>query len=353
MAGQVQTVLGNVAPEKMGQVLMHEHLLVDARPLSVPAPKFAPKDVDTLPFDFPNLGHIRLYPYSHTENLKCFSDDVAVHELEWFREVGGGTIVDVTTRGIGVDEGVQNGLRLAELSKRTGVHIVCGAGFYVGSTHPTHLAEASVEAIAEEIAREVTEGVGGSAVRAGIIGEIGLSYPIKPGEKKVLCASAIAQRRTGAALMIHPGRNEDTPQEIVDILREAGADLSRVVIAHIDRTIFSPATLTRLAATGVVIELDLFGNEVSYYQLNETVWMRNDEQRIEMVLALLAQNARVLLSHDIHTRHRMRSFGGHGYGYILENIVPRLLLRGVAPERIRYMLEDLPRELLTLVPPQP
>jgi predicted metal-dependent phosphotriesterase family hydrolase len=31
MAGQVQTVLGNVAPEKMGQVLMHEHLLVDAR----------------------------------------------------------------------------------------------------------------------------------------------------------------------------------------------------------------------------------------------------------------------------------------------------------------------------------
>ncbi len=43
---------------------------------------------------------------------------------------------------------------------------------------------------------------------------------------------------------------------------QAGADLSRVVIAHIDRTIFSPATLTRLAATGVVIELDLFGNEV-------------------------------------------------------------------------------------------
>lgn len=38
--------------------------------------------------------------------------------------------------------------------------------------------------------------------------------------------------------------------------------------------------------------------------------MRNDEQRIEMVLSLLARNARVLLSHDIHTKHRMRSFGG-------------------------------------------
>lgn len=38
--------------------------------------------------------------------------------------------------------------------------------------------------------------------------------------------------------------------------------------------------------------------------------MRSDEERIELVQKLLALHARVLLSHDIHTKHRMRSFGG-------------------------------------------
>ena len=53
--------------------------------------------------------------------------------------------MDVTTRGIGSEGGRRSGTRFAELSRRTGVTIVCGAGFYVGSTHPAELESATGE----------------------------------------------------------------------------------------------------------------------------------------------------------------------------------------------------------------
>lgn len=349
-AGKVQTVLGLLEPSQLGNVLMHEHILVDARPLSVPAPSHAPKDLASLPFDMASLGHIRQFPYSHMDNLMCFSDEVSLAELKWFLEAGGSTIVDVTTRGIGIEAGRRNGERMASLSRLSGVNIVCGAGFYVGSTHSESLIASSVEEIAKSITLEITQGIDGSGIKAGLIGEIGCSWPLRASEIKVLQASALAQRHTGATIMVHPGRHESAPMQIVDILREAGADLSRVIIAHIDRTLYTLEALHQLADSGVVVELDLFGNEVSYYQLNDALWMRSDEERIGMVQQLLARHARVLLSHDIHTKHRMRSFGGHGYAYILECIVPRLLTRGVTQSQIHTMLCELPQQLLTLGP---
>ena len=36
----------------------------------------------------------------------------------------------------------------------------------------------------------------------------------------MLKAAALAQKRSGAALMIHPGRHEGAPMEIVTILQE-------------------------------------------------------------------------------------------------------------------------------------
>ena len=38
--------------------------------------------------------------------------------------------------------------------------------------------------------------------------------------------------------------------------------------------------------------------------------MRSDEQRVDMVRHVLARGGRVLLSHDIHTKHRTRTYGG-------------------------------------------
>ena len=72
---------------------------------------------------------------------------------------------------------------------------------------------------------------------------------------------------TGAPLIIHPGRDQQSPSHILDVLEAAGADLSRTVMSHIDRTMFSDDALLQLAKRGCYLEYDLFGIECSHYQV--------------------------------------------------------------------------------------
>ena len=74
-------------------------------------------------------------------------------------------------------------------------------------------------------------------------------------------AAVLAQRETGAPLMIHPGRSPRAPFDILDLVRKEGGDLGRTVMCHIERTIADPGQLFELAATGVYLEYDLFGLE--------------------------------------------------------------------------------------------
>ena len=72
----------------------------------------------------------------------------------------------------------------------------------------------------------------------------------------------------GAPLIIHPGRDEGSPAEIVDILESSGADLSHTVMSHLDRTIFSDQKLLDFAKRrSCYLEFDLFGVECSHYQV--------------------------------------------------------------------------------------
>lgn len=71
----------------------------------------------------------------------------------------------------------------------------------------------------------------------------------------------------GAPLMIHPGANEASPFAILDILESCGADISRTVIGHMDRTVLRDEALLSLARRGAWLEYDLLGIEVSHYQV--------------------------------------------------------------------------------------
>ena len=73
---------------------------------------------------------------------------------------------------------------------------------------------------------------------------------------------------TGAPLIIHPGRNPRAPFEILDVLEQAGADISRTAMSHLDRTISDVDELLRLAHRGCYLEFDLFGIELSNYQVS-------------------------------------------------------------------------------------
>ena len=85
-----------------------------------------------------------------------------------------------------------------------------GAGYYVAAAHPADMDRRSEDSIAREIvARGRRSGVGDTGVRAGLIGEIGNTWPWTENEKKVVRAAVEAQRQTGAPLMIHPGPRPD------------------------------------------------------------------------------------------------------------------------------------------------
>ena len=72
----------------------------------------------------------------------------------------------------------------------------------------------------------------------------------------------------GAPLIIHPGREEESPFQIMDILEDAGADISHTVMSHLDRTIFDNDRLLEFAKRGCCLEYDLFGIECSHYQVS-------------------------------------------------------------------------------------
>ena len=197
--------------------------------------------------------------------------------------------------------------------------------------------------------KEVTEGVNGRCIKCGVIGEIGCSWPLTPAEKKSLLAAASAQSQTGAPLIIHPGRCDASPAEIVRILQEAGADVKKTVISHLDRTIADHNKLLELAATGVYLEYDMFGIELSYYQPNPKVDMLSDAQRIQEIKFLASEGYedKIIIGHDIHTRHRLVKYGGHGYAHIQVNVVPKMLARSISQDLIDKIQITNPRTWLT------
>ena len=127
------------------------------------------------------------------------------------------------------------------------------------ATHPPDMDDRSEEQLSEEIVQEVREGVDGTGIRPGIIGEIGCSWPLHPNERKVLRASARAQLATGVPISIHPGFNQAAPFEILAILLEAERTWTGVVMGHIERCLLDRTDLLKLARMGSYLEYDLFG----------------------------------------------------------------------------------------------
>lgn len=344
LSGKIQTVLGPVEPASLGPVSTHEHLLIDFTCMFKPPAEASVRHRAYQPITLENLGWVRYNYLSSLDNLLLVDEETAIAEALLYRRAGGGAIVDATTLGIGRDP-----LALARIARATGLSIIMGAGYYVDAVHPADMKSRTEGDIARQIIAEVTTGVGDTGVKAGIIGEIGCTWPLTDNERKVLRAAALAQRETGAAILIHPGRNEKAPQEILEVLAEAGADLDRTIMGHLDRTVADFGTLLRIAQTGCYLEYDLFGNESSYYPLSDFD-MLSDAQRLGYIMRLIAEgySQRIVIAQDICTKHRLVKYGGHGYGHILENIVPRMRRKGVSEQDIQAILVDNPARVLAL-----
>ena len=275
LAGQAQTVLGPIAGEALGITLPHEHLLIDFEVMFKEPANGSERGLARQPVTLANLGWVRQHFSSNLDNLQLLDERIARDEALLFKHAGGQTFVDPTNRGLARDP-----LALARVARATGLNIIMGSGYYVAAAHPPDMDARTDDDVAREIVTDLTVGVGDTGVRAGFIGEIGTTWPWTDNEKKVVRAAVAAQRDTGAALMIHPGRHERLPLEIVSFIRKEGADLGRTIMCHIERTIADPAVLLELAATGVYLEYDLFGLETSYYPYNPAFDMPNDGERM-------------------------------------------------------------------------
>jgi phosphotriesterase-related protein len=357
-SGKVQTVLGLVDPPELGVVMPHEHLFVDLTCMFDPPTQASDRGRAYAPFSLESLGWIRTHYFRHHPNLVLDDEETAAFEVGLYKAAGGSTIVEVSTPGIGRDA-----LALARLSRTTAVHIVMATGFYVAATHPAEVAAMTEDDVAERMIEEIVDGVvlrpatGGdqdwdpvpvrTGIRAGIV-KAAASHPLHPEERKVLRGAVAAQRATGAAITIHVGRHEDSALEILDVLGEAGADLTRCSLDHLDLRVERTETLLRIAESGCMLEFDLFGHESSYYPLTARD-MPSDAQRLDVVGDLVARGLtrQLLVSQDICTRHRLVRYGGHGYKHVVEHIAMRMRERGWADADVDAILVDNPARLLT------
>jgi phosphotriesterase-related protein len=340
LSGHALTVLGPIDADAMGVTLPHEHLLIDFAVMFREPAAASERGLAYQPVSLANVGWVRQNFNANLDNLRLLDEQTAQDEITLFKRAGGQTVVDPTNVSLARDP-----LALARIARATGLNVVMGAGYYVAAAHPADMDRRTEESIADEIVREVTLGVGDTGVRAGLIGEIGNTWPWTENEKKVVRAAVEAQRRTGAPLMIHPGRDQAAPMQILELIDKQGGDVRRTVMCHIDRTIADERHLLDLAATGVWLEYDLFGLENSYYPYNPDFDMPNDGGRMAQILGLIARGheGQVLMSHDIAYKTSLTRYGGYGYHHLLVNVIPRLRRKGVDDAGIRRLLVENPR----------
>jgi phosphotriesterase-related protein len=338
----IQTVRGPIAPSQLGKTLIHEHLICDLstfwRPQDAPAVADATLTQET-------ITTVRSHAFAVRHNLALDRIDQAVSGVDRFSEVGGGALVEVTSHGIGRDV-----LASEMISTQTGINVVVGCGYYIGSSRPRGFHRRTVKDQADELIEEITVGIEGTPIRAGVIGEIGVGqYPMLDHERKMLKAVALAQVETGAGVVVHPAAGTASALQLTQVLDRAGAIMDKVVVSHLDERFRNDLRLfRRIGATGARFGFDTFGREIFFEPRQKQ--HPSDAQRIEAVKMLwdAGLGDHIALAQDICMRHELADYGGQGYHHVLDAIVPRMRNEGLGDTQIDQMLIGTPAAVLTM-----
>jgi phosphotriesterase-related protein len=260
-------------------------------------------------------------------------------ELRDFRRRGGSTLVDLTLPGVGRDPE-----RLRQLASRSGVQIVMGAGWYRGAYYPPEalIDRRSVDDLAAEIVAEFRDGVAGTGVRPGIIGEIGTDKPwVSALEERVHRAAARASKETGMAISTHAVMSPVGLAQL-RIFEEEGADPSRVVIGHADSYPVLDHYLAILDR-GANLEFDFIGHRFASEEAAEP-------RLVELIVELLERGygPQLLLSQDVCHNSQLKANGGFGFTYLQQHFLPTLRTAAVGEGEIAQMTSDNPRRILTV-----
>ncbi|WP_042224034.1 phosphotriesterase family protein [Oceanobacillus manasiensis] len=290
----IQTVLGKIEKEAFGICAAHEHLSIDLSRIK--------GDPDTILDD----------------------EEGMLSELSFFYEAEGRSMVELTNAGMGRDVN-----RLKRLSEKTGVHIVTCTGFYKDPFIPTFAASWGRDEFAAHFLTEIKEGIEGTGVYPGVIGEVGTSInEIKPLEKELILGAGHAARESGLPVSTHTSLGTLGSKQ-VEMLFGLGVAKEQIVIGHQDLNPNKEEVLDVLQS-GVYIGFDTIGKN-NY---------RADEERIAFLLDFIARgfHKQVLLSADLTRKSHWHKHGGPGYDLVLKEFIPELRKRGVTEEIIKDLL---------------
>ena len=338
----IQTVTGVIDSAQLGLTLTHEHILNDVLSWWHPPLNDSPRAhalVDEK-VSMENLWELRHDPFVNKDNCTMTYRALAVKELQRFVAQGGKSIIETSADGNGRDpEG------LAEISRTTGLNIIMGTGYYLDASQPAENDAKSERDIAEEIIRDITEGARGTKVRSGIIGEIGVGSSFTAREKKSLAAACVAQRETHLPMQVHMPAWFRYGDEVLDFCAARGVPMESIVLCHSNPSGDDYDYQSRLINRGAYIQYDMIGMEVFYADQQAQCPSGDDDARNIARLVANGHGARVLMSQDIFLKSLLRTYGGPGYGHLIEFFLPRLERHGLPLERSLALMTDNPRRL--------
>ena len=322
MANQVMTVTGPVDVDELGLTLMHEHIFLDLM-----------RDA----WIFTNILN---------------DPELADLELDILVQAGGATVVDLTSGGLReFDNPImfhQNDLTplppplaVRRAAEGSGLKIIMGAGWYHENYYKPRLWDLSTDQMATEIIGELRDGMEGTDVKAGIIGEIGAQYNrLSAIEERVLRAAARAQIETGVGLTTHTTRGVGGLEQL-DVLEQEGVDLSRVVLAHSGGQPY-PEYHARIARRGACVSFDRMGSLPDMTEFHRQRVLQNIKRLIDD-----GHTDRIVLSHDVCYADDLATNGGCGYAW-LPAVGRQMLEREIdlTDAQWRTIMVETPRRIL-------
>lgn len=312
---QVQTVTGPIDSADLGRTLVHEHVFV--------------------------LGE------EHRINYQDWDEDARVaqaqRDLQELKELGIDTILDPTVLGLG-----RYIPRIQQVAAGTDLQIVAATGLYTYNeipfqfhyTGPGLLFDVP-EPLVELFVRDLTEGIADTGVRAAFLKCAIEEQGLTPGVERVMRAVGEASARTGAPITVHTNPHTGSGLVAQEVLADAGADLTKVVIGHSGDTT-DLDYLMRLADNGSLLGMDRFGLDV----------LLPFEQRVDTVAELVRRGYtdRVVLAHDascfidwFDAEAKAQAVPRWNFRHISEDVLPALRERGVTEADIDTMLVANPR----------
>lgn len=295
---KARTVLGDVDVRELGFTYPHEHLWCS------PPPSQPDRDLE-----------LTVYESS-------------LYELQLFRSVGGGTVVD----GSPLDYG-RNAAMLTRLAVDSGVHVLGLTGFNKHVYYPDWVEIVPIDFLVERMVADITVGMDGTDARAGLIKGGSWYNVIHPLERKTTIAVARASLATGAPIWLHTEAGT-MGLEMLDILEAEGVDLATVCVGHSDRNA-DPYYHRRLFERGAYVEFDGPG-KVKYHP---------DSVRVDLVRSAveLGYADKLLISGDMGRQSYLEGYGGGpGFRFIKTAFVPRLVAEGIDDEVVHRIFHENP-----------